>query len=228
MKTLFIILLMLTSSLVCADSSVILSKERISKVKSLYPQVNPQIFVLAKKGDLDSALKVSKLLFRLNDEDLVNAGMDLLKDYAVSYRYARLYLGLRYIEGVEIIPVESKPKRLLVDYDEAIKYLNMYLDDPIPEKNRMLYMIAFSNLGSAYAKREDYENAVNLFLGNIKLVEDDSTGYSSFELANLYRDGNGVEKNLEKAFFWYDISAKKGFNMSVMERNFLAIELGKN
>jgi len=65
------------------------------------------------------------------------------------------------------------------------------------------------------------------FLNNIELVKAEQSGSSAFELANLYRDGNGIQEDKEKAFYWYDFAAKKGLNIAIVERNFLAAELGK-
>jgi TPR repeat protein len=224
----FLVYIFLTALSLSANTapSELLTKELIDTIKLSYPEVDSKIFVDARNGDITSALEASGILFRLNSESMANKGILLLESHVNKYQIARLYLGIRYLEGVEIMPPSEKPRRVLVDYDKAIKNLISYLENPI-SNNDKLSLIAFATLGSAYIKNENYDQAAAHFLNNIKLVDADPTGHSAYELAGLYRDGNGIKEDKEEAFFWYDASAKKGFNMAIMERNFLAIELGK-
>jgi TPR repeat protein len=208
------------------ETSDILTEEVINKVKIIYPDVDIDALNSANRGNINAAIETSNILFRLNNEELVKKGIELLVEYSIKHEIARLHLGMRHLEGIEIIPQGGKPKRIVRDYDRAINYLEQYLANSI-ENNDQLFLIAFTMLGSAYIKNEDYHHAADHFLKNEKLIEADSTGQSAYELAGLYKDGNGMEESKEKAFYWYDLSAQKGFNMAIMERNFLAIELGK-
>src|SRR5436190_248752 len=49
---------------------------------------------------------------------------------------------------------------------------------------------------------------------NINLLKQlaESDDYAQFNLANSYYNGEGTEKNLEKAFYWYQKAAENGNN----------------
>jgi len=228
MKIIFISLLILVTFSCSSkkETSYILTEDVINKVKTIYPDVDIDAFNSANRGNINAAIETSNILFRLNNEELVKKGVELLVEYSIKHEIARLHLGMIHLEGIEITPQGGKPKRIVRDYGRATNYLEKYLARST-DNNNQLFLIAFTMLGSAYIKNEDYNHAADHFLKNEKLIEADSTGHSAYELAGLYRDGNGMKENKEKAFYWYDLSAQKGFNMAIMERNFLEIELGK-
>ena len=50
---------------------------------------------------------------------------------------------------------------------------------------------------------ELYQKAANLGNGN-----------AQYNLALIYESGNGIEKNIDKAIYWYEKSAKQGHQNS--------------
>ena len=225
MKYLITIILTIASFNLPAKPSV-LSEDILLEIRKSNPNVDMEILSSAEQGNIDAVIETSQMLFWQNNEKLAYLGAELLTYYAKDHAAAKLYLSSRYIEGLELISSEGKIKKILVDYNKSIEYLTDYLENPI-KNNDQLYLLAFSMLGTAYYKNENYKKAGAHFLNNIELVKAEQSGSSAFELANLYRDGNGIQEDKEKAFYWYDFAAKKGLNIAIVERNFLAAELGK-
>ncbi len=197
-----------------------------TELKGQSPYISDKLVDESEKGNFEARLELSEKLYISNSEDLVYKAEALLTVMAEDSKYVRLVLGNRYLEGVEIIPDKGKPKRILRNYTLAIRWLEAYIADPIAN-NEQLFVLAFTSLGDAYVKNKSYDTALTYYLNNIALVEGEPSGQAAYGLATLYNEGLGVIQNFEKAYYWYDVAAKKGLNIAIMERNFLSIELGK-
>jgi len=57
--------------------------------------------------------------------------------------------------------------------------------------------------------------AENKFYLNQKMAENEDS-YSQYKLALSYQKGEGTEKNLEKAFYWYQKGAENGFRNGLL------------
>lgn len=70
---------------------------------------------------------------------------------------------------------------------------------------------AMSSLGYKYFHMQIYDKAFIWFNNHITSNADDKTR-SYYYLGNMYRDGLGVEKNLKKMVYFYDLAFKKYLN----------------
>lgn len=95
-----------------------------------------------------------------------------------------------------------------INYDKAIKYYQLAADEG---HSTSIYNIGYLLTESSPIKR--YTEAANYFekaanLGNV---------YAQSSLASIYFSGKGVEKDLEKAFYWEKKAAELGHLDSVKE-----------
>ncbi len=222
MKGLTLLFLTAFSGLATSANNPAITEDVVKYVQNKSPEINVQALQASPDESIDTALKIAEMLFISKDTAMVYKAEEILKFYVDTHAIASLHLSLRYLEGVTVVN-NSETKRLLVDYEKASGYSLNYLAKPLPSDE--LYLIAFDILGEAYIKGEKYEDAASLFLNNQDLVNADTSGRSAFNLASLYREGNGVEKDLKEAYRWYTVAADRGLNMAIMERNFLALEL---
>jgi len=91
--------------------------------------------------------------------------------------------------------------------------------------------VAYTNLASLYYWKEDYKNAFewyNKVITNAKTKGGKPIGVQN-QIAYMYENGQGVERDLNKAFEWYTKSAEQGdeyaqYNLGVIYKNGQGVE----
>ena len=107
------------------------------------------------------------------------------------YVLAQHNLGTIYANG----------ERVERDLNEAIRW-----DEKAMEEQG--FIPSQAALGFLYLKMEKYPEAFQL----LKLPAEKGYVKSQALLADIYHSGDGIEKNLEKAFYWYQKAARQGYS----------------
>lgn len=185
--------------------------------------VDKQLIARARLGDRQAALDLSKAMRLIGNEPAMYQSEALLLYAAEVLPAARLRLGWMYLQGFGLM-MESPPRPILKSPKEAVRWFEAYLAEPDPAINPIQAVVG---LGDAYMEAEAYDEARAFLEQYIWAIVDDPTGSIAFNLGVLYRDGLGGPQNLEAAYKAFSVAADQGLNIAVMERNDLAIELGK-
>ena len=116
-----------------------------------------------------------------------------LQAYQNGSRQAAANLGSGYVNG------EFGTKR---DSRKAIKWFELAINDTP--------LRAYKGLAQAYYYLEDYENSYKYTLKAAKLEDAES----QHNIGYMYETGIYVDKDIEKAKYWYEKSAAQGFPLA--------------
>ena len=199
--------------------------------------------------DLNKAFELFKLSSELfNDKayynlgNLYKLGINIQQNYEISFNYflesskknnfkAQNMLGYYYEHGIFVIQ----------DYKKAIEYYNL--------SSNLNYDIAQFNLGKLYLKGKGIEKNINesilLFEKSVKQGNKYSLMYlnklskkkylqATNILGNIYENGIGVKKNINRAIYYYSFASDLGNDNSkhslsmifLKNNNFKNIEKG--
>ena len=103
------------------------------------------------------------------------------------YACAQYNLGLMYYS--------TKCDQVEQDYEEAVKWLRLAAEQGYGSAQLMLFTMYDCGEGVT----QDDKEAAKWYR-----LQDDADARAQFNLSLCYRDGLGVEKDLEKAFCWYN------------------------
>lgn len=201
----------------------------LDRVENEISRVDKDKLAAARNGDTIAAVEIALPLIdgATGNREGVELGEAILVATGKQSAYASVLLGGVYLEGVVMENKEGQTEKLLKDTSKAIYWLERYMHNQPPDRAR-LTAHAIALLGKGYAASNQPGKAFQLFQEHEETIRQwDMHGLAAFEYANLYRNGIGTEADLDKALAWYDIAAKAGHNMAIMERNFLDIERQK-
>lgn len=135
---------------------------------------------------------INKKIGSLSDSDINNAWKYLKKAESLDSISAINTLGICYLHGY----TPNKEKNI----DKAITYFN--------KASQNNYIYAYNNLGKIYEDKKDYQQAFEYYLKSANEEE----SWACNKVAEYYRNGLYVEKNIEKAYQYYTIGASAPIN----------------
>ena len=213
--------------------------------------LNPQIYVSAKRGDINALKEVVKYYQQKGDSNnylkwlerlgtlgelnaLVQLGQEYLEGKIVSKDLAKAehYLLSAYKRGnasaKTILGEVYKNLGLLYDKSEASEAFKWFekgasLENAECQNNAGLYFFWGKGVEKNYSKAADY------FLKSAN----QGYYYALNNIGTAYLNGYGVEKNLDKAEYWYRKAAEKGHPdaarmLKQLEKRIVTIVDGKN
>ena len=137
------------------------------------------------------------------EEDLKNAYEWYLKAYQQDYKSAAFKLGFFHANGKWV------PK----DFKKAIAY---YMEAFQADKTDK---VTIGNIGHSYYRLNDGKQALKW------LMMVPTYDFAQHILRHIYRDGEGVKKDLKEAFIWYSKAAAQGYTASEKEAKKILQEL---
>ena len=162
----------------------------------------------AAQGDVSAQFEVASRLAegKGTDQDLIEAAQWYQRAAAKGFPLAQFRLGTLYERGMG---VKADPQRAQVWYERAAVQGNVK---------------AMHNLAVLLASRSpkpDYKSAARWFTA----AADYGLGDSQFNLAVLYENGMGVEKDQQQAYKWLVLAAKSGDKDAAARRDSLKAKL---
>lgn len=135
---------------------------------------------------------LNKKIGSLSDSDITLANEYLDKAISLNSISALNTKGLCYLNGW------NKDKK--IDIDKAISYFKK----AIKEK----YIYAYNNLGRIYESQKHYEKALEYFL----VSADEEESWACNKVALYYYNGLGTNKDIEKAYYYFNLGANAPIN----------------
>ena len=135
---------------------------------------------------------INQKIGSLSKDDINNAWHYLQKAKSLDSISAINTLGICYLKGYT--------KENKINLDLAIHHFEL-----AAKKN---YIYAFNNLGKIYEEKKDYQKAFEYYLLSAKEEE----SWACNKIGEYYRKGIYVEKNLNKAYTYYNIGANSPIN----------------
>jgi len=130
---------------------------------------------------------INKKIGSLSKEDINNAWTYLLKAKSLDSISSLNTIGICYLHGYT--PNQE------INIDKAIQHFLL------AAKNNYVY--AYNNLGKIYEQQKDYKQAFTYYLKSANEEE----SWACNKVAEYYRQGIYVEKNIEKSYHYYKIGA---------------------
>lgn len=91
------------------------------------------------------------------------------------------------------------------DYSEAIKWLKESDQDGHPGAKKAIAQVQY-NMGLDFYEQEQFKNAVFWY----KKAAEGGDADASYNLGEMYRDGDGVPSSKSKAIKWFEVAKKNG------------------
>jgi len=139
-----------------------------------------------------SHMILTKKIGTLSDEDINLSWKYLKKSESLESISAINTIGYCCLQGLN--PTKEKNENLAIKYFEKAANLN--------------YVYAYNNLGKIYEEKKDYQNAFNYYL----LAANEEESWACNKIAEFYRQGLYVEKNINKAYSYYKIGASSNIS----------------
>ena len=139
-----------------------------------------------------SHMIINKKIGSLSNDDIIIAWNYLNKAHSLNSISALNTLGLCYLHGYN-------PNKE-ININKALSYF-----EKAAKEN---YIYAYNNLGKIEEQNKNYEKAFNYFI----LSANNEESWACNKVAEYYRQGIYIEKDLKKAFEYYNIGANSPIN----------------